>query len=484
MELHLRLPLAEACDLTGLPLATGKAILRRNPKLALSWRSNRRGRPTAIVNPAQLQDCAYQGRASVAARFAHRCRRASVNPAQVLWAIVNGSRLPDGGFDLDMIGDSMRFALDDDAGCTVFLPKPIRLPLTATTADELKRLGSRFFAGDGRVFLASAFIATLGGKTVPQVSRAFDVQLAKLLLRQSAQHGGKMPSRSFADVWEKLLAEVCRKPAWRRSKPAVIRCENAAGVVSVRFAAVPLFTLKLQGAAAFAGESREGDREASESGLQAAIQLAEKLFPSAGKPNAKAARHLREAFALMRAAYAHHGSWHPIPSQSNEAANALTIMRDQLGIVNQKAWPFLLAYWRRVKSDLLPPSASSVMVAFQMKSRARPGNGPRRRPKLRRRVLTLRQQADEICDRYCEVILTDPEREAVAEIVCQMMQLQLAGRDDSRQAIAQQMGFASAGTDFDKAFPRKLITEAARCLDRKADDDDRYQADDEGGRAL
>jgi len=484
MELHLRLPLAEACDLTGLPLATGKAILRRNPKLALSWRSNRRGRPTAIVNPAQLQDCAYQGRASVAARFAHRCRRASVNPAQVLWAIVNGSRLPDGGFDLDMIGDSMRFALDDDAGCTGFLPKPIRLPLTAATKEEADAAKDRFFAGDGRVFLVSAFIATLGGNTVPEVLRDFDVQLANLLLRQSALHGGKMPSGSFADVWKKLLAEVCKKPAWRRSKPAVIRCENEAGAVSVRFAAVPLYTVQLQGASAFAGESREGDRAARESGLQAAIQLGKKLFPSAGNVNAKAAKHLREAFALMRDADAHHGRWHPVPSQSDEAEDALTILRDRLGIVNQKAWPFLLVYWRRVKSDLLPPSASSVMAAFQLKSRARSGNGPRRRPKLRRRVLTLRQQADAICDRYCEAVLTDPEREAVAEIVCQMMQLQLTGRDDSRQAIAQQMGFASAGADFDKAFPRKLIDEAARCLDRKADDDDRYQADDEGGRVL
>jgi hypothetical protein len=482
--MELRLPLPEACEVAGLPLSTGLMILRRRPKLALAWRKNRRGKATAIVNPAQLQDCAYQGRTSVAARFAHRCRLAGVDPARVLWAIVNGSRMPDGSFDLDMIGDAMRFALDDEAGGTVFLPKPIRLPLSAATTEEIAAVGTRFFAGDGRVFLASAFLATLGGGKVANVSRAFDIQLADLLLRQSSQHGGRMPSGSFPDVWKKLLAEVSKKPAWRRSKPAVIRCDNAAGAASVRFATVPRYTIGMQGAAAFEGESREGDREASESGQQAAIQLAQKLFPSAGKVNARAAKHLREAFALMRAATVHHGGWHPIPSQSNEAKDALTIMRDRLGIVNQKAWPFLLAYWRRVQCDLLPPSASSVMAAFQLKSRAQTGNGPRRRPKLRRRVRTLREQADEISDRYCEANLTDPQREAVAEIIFQLMQLQLEGRHDSRQTLAKQMGFASAGDDFDKAFPPKVIAEAVRCLDRKSDDDDRYQTDDEGAKVL
>lgn len=450
MELHLRLPLAEACEVAGLPLATGKAIVRRHPKLALAWRSNRRGRRTAIINPAQLQDCAYQGRASVAARFAHCCRRAGVNPARVLWAIVNGSRLPDGGFDLDMIRDSMRFALDDDAG------------------------GALFLRGS---FEASAFLAVLGGAKATPKQRPFDIQLADLLLRQSSRRGVKMPADDFAQLWKKLLAEVCKKPAWRRSKPVPIRCEDAAGVVSVRFAGVPLYERKLRGAAKFSGERREGDRdigarEARNDGKanrklaqMAAEEIAQRIFPASGKANKAVGQSLGRAFRAMRSAHLDKGKWHPLPSEVN-AAEALQIIHHDIGVSRERAWPFLLTYWRRADSDLLPPSASAVMAAFQLKSRARTGNGPRRKPKLNRQQPTLRSKAEGVCDLFGDETLTKAQRGKVAQLAFHLMQLELAGRADSLDSLAQQMGFASAGAAFFRAFPRGLIDEAARCLDQ------------------
>jgi len=452
MELHLRLPLAEACGVAGLPLATGKAILRRNPKLATAWRSNRRGRPTAIVNPAQLQDRAYQGRASVAARFAHRCRRAGVNPARALWTIVNGSRMPDGSFDLDMIGDSMRVALDDDAGGTLFLR------------------GS---------FEASAFLAVLGGAKATPKQRPFDIQLADLLLRQSSRRGVRMPADDFAQLWKKLLAEVCKKPAWRRSKPVPIRCANEAGAASVRFAGVPLYERKLRGAGKFSGERRKGDRdigakEARNDGKanrrlaqMAAEEIARRIFPASGRANKAVGKSLDQAFRAMRSAHRQKGKWHPLPFEANAAA-ALEILRDDIGISREKAWPFLLTYWRREESDLLPPSASAVMAAFQLKSRARTKNGPRRKRKLNRQQATLRSKAgaEGLCDLFGDERLTKAQRGKVAQLAFHLMQLELAGRADSLDSLAQHMGFASAGAAFFRAFPQDLIDEAARCLDQ------------------
>jgi hypothetical protein len=442
-----RLPLPDACQAAGLPLSTGQAILRRNHKLALAWRRNRRGKPTPLVDPAQLLEFAYPVGTKVSSRFAHRCALAGANPAQVLWAIVNGSRMPDGSFDLDMISDAMRLALDDAAG------------------------GSLFLRGG---LMASFFLAILGGAESKPKSRAFDIQLADLLLRQSSKRGGRMPTGDFAQVWKRLLAEVAKKPAWRRSNPAVIRCEHKA---SVRFASVPLYAVKLKGAAVFAGESRGGDRDAfagesrNENAANrrlartAAQEVAEKFFVPSGTANKAAGKSLGSAFRLIRSAHLRKGEYQPRQSEESAAA-ALDIMRDDIGISRDKAWPLLLAYWRRCSSDLLAPSASAVWSAFHLKSRARTGSGPRSKPKPQRSRLPLRRLAERICDILSDESLTKAQREKVVEIIFHLMQLRREGRDESLANLAQRMGFPSAGAAFFKAFDRSLIDKAGRYLDQ------------------
>jgi len=448
--MELRLPLPEACEAAGLPLSAGLTILRRNPKLALAWRKNRRGKPTAIVNPAQLQAFACQGNTPVAARFAHRCRLAGVDPARVLWAIVNGSRMPDGSFDLDMIGDSMRFALDYKAG------------------------GALFWRGN---FEAPAFLAVLGGAKATPKPRPFDIQLADLLLRQSSRRGVQMPSGNFAQLWKALKAKVAKKPAWRRTTPVLIRCENGAGAVSVRFAGVPLYERKLRGASLLSGERREGDRNigAKEArndskanrrlAQMAAEEIAQRIFPATGKVNEAAGKAFANAFRAMRSAHVEKGKWHPLPFEVNATA-ALEILRDDIGISKNKAWPFLVTYWRRMESDLLAPSASAVLSAFGIKSRARTGGGPWSKPKLQRRVQTLRKRAEGICDILGDGSLTKAQREKVVEIIFQLMQLKREGRDESLANLAQSMGFPSAGAAFFKAFDPSLIDKAGSCVDQ------------------
>ena len=444
------LPLPEACRLVGMPLSTGQALLRRHRGLAAGWRRNRRGKPTPLVDPVQLRGAAYGGGGKVSARFAYRCRLVGVDPAQALWSIVSGSRGDDGRHDLDMISDAMRLALDEGAG-------------------------AQFLRGGG---LACAFLAALGGERIDALSMSFDIQLANLLRKQAARRKDRIPKGDFEQLWKKLVLAVCKKPAWRRTKPVVIRCDNAASAPSIRLAVVPLYERELHGAAIFSGEPRAGDRGAdtkkarqeSEANKKlihlAAREIAERLFPAGGGVDTAGGKSLGAAFRLMAAAHLSRGERQPAASEVN-AAEALRIMQEDLGIARSKAWPFLLAYWRRMARNLLAPSASAVRAAFQLKSRARTGSGPRRKPKLQLRRETPSEQAQAICQHSCDVALNGTQRKIVARVIAQLMQLEKEGRPDSRDNLAQALGYAKGGADFRAAYPDKLIAEGYQCLERE-----------------
>lgn len=442
------LPLPEACRLVGLPLSTGQALLRRNRSLAAGWQRNRRGKPTPLVDPAQLRGAAYSGGGKVSARFAYRCRLAGVDPARALWSIVSGSKGDDGKHDLDMISDAMRLALEENAGA------------------QFLREGA----------LACAFLAALGGKRINTLLQSFDIQLANLLRKQAATRKERIPKGDFEQLWKKLLGAVCKKPAWRRTKPVVIRSEDAAGALSVRLAVVPLYERGLRGAAIFSGEPRAGDRDTNSKRARqeseankrlihlAAGEVAKRLFPAGGGVNTEGGKSLGAAFRLMAAAHLRRGERQPSPSEVN-AAEALRIMQEDLDIARSMAWPFLLAYWRRMARDLMPPSPSAVYAAFQIKSRPLTGTGPRRKPKAKFRRETASERAQAICQRYCDDTLNAAQRKIVARVIAQLLQLEKEGRADSRDNLAQALGYTKGGADFRAAFPDKLITAAHQCLE-------------------
>lgn len=442
------LPLPEACRLAGVPLSTGQALLRRDRGLAAGWQGNRRGKPTPLVDAAQLRGAAYQGGGKVSARFAHRCRVAGVDPARALWSIVSGSRGDDGRHDLDMIGDAMRLALDEGAG-------------------------AQFLRSGG---LACAFLAALGGERIDALSMSFDIQLANLIRKQAATRKERIPKGSFEQLWKKLLLAVCKKPAWRKTKPVVVRDEGAASGATIRLRVVPLYNMGWRVAPVFAGEPRVGDRDAntkqarqeSEANRRlihlAAREIAERLFLAGGGVDTAGGKTLGAAFRLIAAAHLRRGERQPAPSEVN-AAEALRIMQEDFGIARSKAWPFLLAYWRRMARDLLPPSPSAVYAAFQLKSRARPGSGPRRKPKAKLRRQTPSEEAQGICQRFSDDNLIAAQRKIVARVIAQLLQLEKEGRPDSRDNLAQALGYANAGADFQADFADKLITEAYQCLE-------------------
>jgi hypothetical protein len=442
------LPLPEACRLAGVPLSTGQALLRRDRGLAAGWQRNRRGKPTPLVDAARLRGAAYQGGGKVSARFAHRCRVAGVDPARALWSIVSGSRGDDGRHDLDMIGDAMRLALEEGAGA------------------QFLREGA----------LACAFLAALGGRRIDALSMSFDIQLANLLRKQAAARKERIPKGDFEQLWKKLIIAVCKNPTWRKTKPLVVRDEDSAGGATIRLRVDPLYNRGWRVAAVFSGEPRAGDRDASTKRARqeseankrlihlAAGEVAKRLFPAGGGVNTEGSKSLGAAFRLMAAAHLRRGERQPSPSEVN-AAEALRIMQEDLDIARSMAWPFLLAYWRRMARDLLPPSPSAVRAAFQLKSRARPGSGPRRKPKAKFRRETASERAQAICQRYCDDTLSASQRKIVARVIAQLLQLEKEGRADSRDNLAQALGYAKGGADFRAAFPDKLITAAHQCLE-------------------
>lgn len=466
------LPLPEACRLVGLPLSTGQALLRRNRSLAAGWQRNRRGKPTPLVDPAQLRGAAYSSGGKVSARFAYRCRLAGVDPAQALWSIVSGSKGDDGKHDLDMISDAMRLALEENAGA------------------QFLREGA----------LACAFLAALGGKRIDTLSQSFDIQLANLLRKQAATRKERIPKGDFEQLWKKLISAVCKNPTWRKTKPLVVRDEDAAGGVTIRLRVAPLYDRGFLRAAPFAGEPRAGDRDAntkrarqeSEANKRlihlAAGEVAKRLFPAGGGVNTEGGKSLGAAFRLMAAAHLRSGERQPSPSEVN-AAEALRIMQEDLDIARGMAWPFLLAYWRRWARDLMPPSPSAVYAAFQIKSRPLTGTGPRRKPtgprrnpkaKLRRETASERAQA--ICQRYCDDTLNAAQRKIVARVIAQLLQLEKEGRADSRDNLAQALGYTKGGADFRAAFPDKLITAAHQCLEDESIETLFSKSGDEPGR--
>jgi len=443
-------PLPEACRLIGVPLSTGQALLRRDRSLAAGWQRNRRGKPTPLVDAARLRGAAYQGGGKVSARFAYRCRLAGVDPARVLCSIVGGAREDDRSYDLDIINDAMRLALEDEAG-------------------------TQFLHGGAA---ASAFLAALGGKRINTPRLPFDLQLAHLLRKRAARQKKRVPRGSFEQLWKSLLLAVCKKPAWRRTKPVVIRCEGAAGGVSVRLAVVPLYERGLRGAATFSGERRDADRDTdtkkarqeSEANKRlirlAAQEIAEKIFPGGGGVNAAGGKSLGAAFRLMAAAHLRGSERQPAASEVN-AAEALRIMQEDLGIAKSRAWPFLLAYWRRLTRDLLPPSASAVRAAFQLKSRARTRGGPRRKPKAKLRRETAGEQAQDLCQHFGDGSLSAAQRKIVARVIAQLLQLERERRADTLDNLAQGLGYAKEDAAFRAAYPPQLIAEARQCIDRE-----------------
>jgi hypothetical protein len=442
-------PLPEACKLLGIPIPTGQALLRRKRELAVGWLRNRRGKPTPLVNVEHLRGAAYQGKSRVSARFANRCRMVGVDPKQALWSIVAGSRSSDGSHDLDIISDAMRFALEDGAG-THFLR--------------------------GGIFV-SAFLAALCGKWSGNIPKPFDIQLADYLRAQSHQHEERMPAGSFEVLWEKLIISVRKKPAWRRTKPVVVRCDDYEGRVSVRLAVVPEYERNLRGAAAFSGEPRLGDRdtrrkrsrESSEASNRliylAAQEIAQLIFPASGKTEENYGKSLGSALRLMRSALLFKGDRQPAVSDTN-AAQALEIMENDLGIQRGKAWPFLLAYWRRATRDLLPPSASAARAAFHLKSRARTGKGPWHRPKVKFRRPTLSEEAEGLCHHFCSDALTTDKFELVTELVTGLLRLEREGKSDSPDDLAQALGYPNAGTEFARRYPPPITRAAYACIER------------------
>ena len=355
-------PLREAAQLAGLGLTKAKKTVVAHPRLVRFRRaSTAGGRPAPHVLPSELREVASYGKKSTAsARFAHRCRRAGVNPSQTLWRIVTGC-LP----DADKIIDAVRYAMDEkvEQGSPLFL----------------KWVGGGVPLPDGK-------------------PRTCAHWLARFIRRGGS---ASVPRGSNEELWQKVLRKVEREGRlFRRFIPQKVDGKW-------RLAEFPDYWKELERVPGYAGEPRVLDRAMRK--LRAVEALGELLMAS-GSVSREANLASAAKRVMLKAKPAPHfpafeqargraikdganrkeregldfsGSVGGLASLGADARaeEALTLMMTA-GLSPSRARTLLRAYWVRGKNPFNSKlSASSVRQIFGMSSRARTGKSPERRRK-------------------------------------------------------------------------------------------------------